>query len=74
MKSLQMNVRVFVEYDPSYARPGPEFKCFVCGKWFKELLYWIDKNFYPMQKYKLTFLCSAECSLKGVKHERKNIS
>ena len=69
-----MNVKVFVEYDPEASRPGPEFKCSVCGNWFTELLYWIDKRFYPKQKYQITFLCSAECSLKGVKHERKNIS
>ena len=67
MKSLQMNVKVFVEYDPKASRPGPEFKCSVCGNWFTELLYWIDKKFYPKQKHQITFLCSAKCSTHGEK-------
>tara|TARA_R100000084_G_scaffold11377_1_gene3901 strand:+ start:162 stop:335 length:174 start_codon:yes stop_codon:yes gene_type:complete len=56
-----------VEYDPEASRPGPEFKCSVCGNWFTELLYWIDKRFYPKQKYQITFLCSAKCSTRGEK-------
>ena len=67
MKSLQMNVKDSVEYDPEASRPGPEFKCSVCGNWFTELLYWIDKRFYPKQKYQITFLCSAKCSTRGEK-------
>ena len=70
MKNLQTNAKVFVEYDPLSSRPGPEFKCAVCGNWFTELLYWIDKKFHPKQKYQVTFLCGAKCSAEGVKNER----
>ena len=60
-----MNVKVCVEYDKSAVRPGPEFKCSECGKWFKKLIYWTSKKFNPEQKYGIIMLCGAKCSLKS---------
>ena len=68
MKNSRMNARGFVEYDKSRVRPGPEFKCFECGGWFKRLLYWSSKQFNSEQKYDIMFLCSAKCALE--KYER----
>ena len=59
-----MNVRVFVEYDKSRVRPGPEFKCSECDTWFKKMMYWASKKFNPLQKYGIIFFCGPECSLK----------
>jgi len=65
MKNLRMNVRVFVEYDKSTVRPGPKFKCSICGKWFKKLLYWTSKRFNPDQEYQMVFLCGAQCAVEA---------
>jgi len=65
-----MNARVFVEYDKSSVRPGPEFKCSVCGNWFKKLLYWLDKKFNSDQEYKMIFLCGPKCATEN--HGRNN--
>ena len=70
MKNLQMNVKVFVEFDKSSLRPGPEFKCSICGKWFKRLLYWIDKKFNPDLEYDMVFLCGPKCATEN--HGRNN--
>ena len=65
-----MNVRDFVEYDKSTVRPGPEFKCTQCGRWFKKLLYWTSKKFNPEQKYDIMMLCGPKCSLKSYGESR----
>ena len=70
MKSLRTNVKVYVEYDKSSVRPGPEFKCSECGKWFKKLLYWLDRKFNPDQEYRMIFLCGPQCATE--KYERRN--
>ena len=70
MKSLQMNVKDYVEFDRKFVREGPEFRCYNCGKWFTRLLYWTDKQFNPQQKYKLQFLCGSGCATE--KYERSN--
>jgi len=76
MKNLRMNAKAFVgykkgeDYDPKRVRAGPkggtapEFKCFVCEKWFdgNEWRYSFDKHWYPFLKYKINFLCGPNCS------------
>ena len=59
-----MNVKVFVEYDKSTVRPGPEFKCFNCGEWFNgnDWKYSLSKKWYPSLKYNINFLCGPVCS------------
>ena len=70
MKNLQMNVRVFVEYDKSSVRPGPEFKCSECDTWFKKLKYWKSKKFNPDQEYQMVFLCGPKCATEN--YDRNN--
>ena len=70
MKNLQTNVKACVEFDRKFVRPGPEFRCYNCGKWFTRLLYWTAKQFNPQQKYKLQFLCGSVCATE--KYERSN--
>jgi len=72
MKNLQMNAKVFVEYDTKSVRHGPEFLCSECGSWFKKLIYWTSKKFNPDQEYQMVFLCGPQCATE--KYERESTS
>jgi hypothetical protein len=76
MKSLQMNVRDFVEYNRAYVEPGtnedprPSFKCIECGSWTKDMKYWLSKKFNPDQEYQMVFLCGPKCATEKYERER----
>ena len=77
MKNLQMNVKVFVEYDPFTVNPGtnedprPSFQCIECGTWTKDMKYWLSKKFNPDQKYQMVFLCGPQCATEKYERQRK---
>ncbi len=54
-----------VDFDPTTVRKGPEFKCYVCGKWSDHMKYMLYKQWYPFLKYNMNFLCGPKCSLKA---------
>ena len=74
MKSSLMNAKVFVGYktdfDRACVRPGPQFKCFICGEWADNMIYQLHKKWHPESDldHDRNFLCGAECSLRA--HEK----
>ena len=66
-----MNVKGYVaykkgiDYDSTTVREGPEFKCYMCGRWSNHMKYVLHKKWYPFLKYNMNFLCGPKCSLKA---------
>ena len=54
-----------VDFDPKSVRPGPKFKCFMCGEWADNMMYFLHKKWYPFLKYNMNFLCGPKCSVKA---------
>ena len=79
MRNFQTNAKDYVaykkevDYSPESVRKGPEFKCFICGKWNDNMKYFLDKKWYPQSdlKYNMNFLCDPKCATEaGKKYDR----
>ena len=54
-----------VDFDSKCVRPGPKFKCCMCGKWANHMTYVLHKKWYSFLKYNMNFLCGPKCSVKA---------
>ena len=45
-----------VDFDSKCVRPGPKFKCHMCGEWANHMNYVLHKKWYPFLKYNTQIL------------------